>query len=618
MCGIVGYVGPRQAAPILVEGLRKLEYRGYDSAGVAVVEEGGGLTFCKRSGRIQNLADALEADTPVGSLGISHTRWATHGTPTDANAHPHHDQSGRLALVHNGVIENYASLRKRLEADGHLFLSETDTEVLAHLVGKYYDDSALAHSNRRMLDAIRASLKQVKGTYGIGIIHQDIPGHIFGARLGSPLVLGVGNDENFLASDVAAIVAHTKDAVYLSDYDLVTLSAEEFTIEALDGSASAFEVKEVEYDAEDAELGDFPHFMLKEIYDQPETIENAIRGRLSFDEATAKLGGLNMTPQELRAVDRIILAGCGTASHAAMVGEYLLESLARIPTEVEIASELRYRNLPTSTNTLLFVISQSGETIDTLGAMREGQRKGHRVLAITNGVGSTISRESDGGSYMHAGPEIGVAATKSFTSQCAMFTLLALLIGRMHHLPVSEGIRAINELQALPDKIREILKLDAEIKVIAEKYAHAKGMLFFGRQFNYPTALEAALKMKEISYIFASGHPSAELKHGIIALVNEDVPSIFIAPHDTVFAKNVSTIEEVRARSGPVVAVTTPRGEEQLKTICDDVIVVPESAEWVSPILCSIPLQLFSYHVACALGCDVDKPRNLAKSVTVE
>ncbi|CAN5154169.1 glutamine--fructose-6-phosphate transaminase (isomerizing) [soil metagenome] len=617
MCGIVGYTGKNEALPVLLDGLRRLEYRGYDSSGLAVAGNGS-LDLRKCAGRIRNLAE-LTASSPLeGHSGISHTRWATHGEPTDENAHPHFDQSGRLALVHNGVIENYRTLRRKLEAEDHTFSSETDSEVLAHLIGKHYDASKLAHSPRRMMEAIRAALRQVSGTYGIAVIHQDIPDSIFGARLGSPLVLGIGKEENFLAADVSAIVAYTREAVYLNDYDIVSVTGKEFAIENLTGGKSSFSVSEVDYSAEDAELGDFPHFMLKEIFEQPESVRNAFRGRLSKEEATAKLGGLHMTPMELRDIERIVIAGCGTACHAAMVGEYLIEHLARIPTEVEFASELRYRNMPTDKNTLLFVVSQSGETIDTLEALREGKRKGHRVLGVCNNVASTIARESDGGVYMHAGPEIGVAATKSFTSQLTVFTLLALLLGRMSHLQVKDGLDIISELRALPGKIGTILKQSEHIKEIAQKYVDAEGMLFFGRQFNYPTALEGALKMKEISYIYASGHPSAELKHGIIALVKESLPSVVIAPHDTIFDKNVNNIEEIRARKGPVIAVTTTSGEEHLAHLSNDVIVVPDSAEYLSPILCSIPLQLLAYHLAVLRGCDVDKPRNLAKSVTVE
>jgi len=617
MCGIVGYIGKAEAAPILLDGLRRLEYRGYDSAGVATLS-GGNIDVRKCIGRIANVAKQIQQHPLQGSVGICHTRWATHGGVTDENAHPHHDRSGRLALVHNGVIENYQKLRTELTAAGHTFVSQTDTEVLAHLVGSHYDAAGGEPSKDRLVDAIRTALKQVIGTYGIAVIHADVPEWIIGARRGSPLVLGLGKGENFLASDVSAVVAHTRDAIYLNDYDIACVSADSFEVITLLGTTSVHEVSKVEFSAEDVSKGEFPHYMLKEIYEQPETVRDAMRGRLSHEEATAKLGGLDMTPQQLRSVERIVLAGCGTACHAAQVGEYLLESLAHLPTEVEFASEFRYRNLPLTKDTLVFVLSQSGETADTLAALRESQRKGHRTLGICNNVASTIARESDGGVYMHAGPEVGVAATKSFTSQVTIMVLLSLLLGRIRHMSSAEGIAVIRELEAIPDKISRILQMSDQIKRIAEKYADAKAMMFLGRQFNYPVALEGALKMKEISYIHASGHPSAELKHGVIALITPEVPSVFIAPDDSVFDKNVSNIEEVRARKGPIIAIGNPEGAEKLSHVADDLITIPSCPDYLSPLLTTIPMQLLSYHTAVALGCDVDKPRNLAKSVTVE
>ena len=616
MCGIVGYIGKRQASPILLDGLRRLEYRGYDSAGMALLN-GNGMEVLRRAGRIDNLGLLIAEKRPQSCIGISHTRWATHGAPTDENAHPHRDKTGNLALVHNGVIENYQPLRDALRADGHVFTSETDTEVLAHLVGKAYDESGESDPEQRLVQAVQSALPRVKGTYGIAVIHTDAPDIIVGARLGSPLVVGLGDGEHFLASDVSAIVAHTKDVIYLNDYDVVTIRKDGFDVKHLEGGAAKVQVSRVDFTEEDSEKGDFPHFMLKEIYEQPQSIRNALRGRLSRDEATAILGGLQMSPQDLRGIDRIILAGCGTAYHAAMVGEYLIETLARVPTEVEIASEFRYRNVPCDKNTLQFVVSQSGETIDTLAALREAKRKGIKVLGIVNNVASTIARETDGGIYIHAGPEIGVAATKSFTSQVAVMTLLSLLLGRIHHLSSTDGLELIDELEAIPDKIVAILKQAEHIKAIAEKYAHVDGMLFMGRQINYPVAMEGALKMKEISYIYASGHPSAELKHGIIALVKPELPSVFIAPHDAVFEKNISNIEEVKARKGPVIAVAT-EGHPNIEKVADDVIYIPRCPAMLSPLLTVIPLQLLSYYVAVARGCDVDKPRNLAKSVTVE
>lgn len=616
MCGIIGYIGKSEAVPILLDGLRRLEYRGYDSAGVAILD-GSSIEVRKRVGRIANLTELIKESPPHGTVGISHTRWATHGGVTDQNAHPHSDQSGKLFLCHNGVIENYNVLKDQLLKEGHTFQSQTDTEVLAHLVGKAYDAAGGEPSKGRLVEALRVALKQVVGTYGIIMIHRDVPDAIVGARRGSPLVLGVGKGENFFASDVSAIVAYTRDAIYLKDYDIAALTRDEFEITSLVGGASGFEVSKVEFSEEDVSKGDFPHYMLKEIYEQPETIQDAMRGRLSREQGTSVLGGLDMTNADLRDIERIILCGCGTASHAAMVGEYVIEALAHIPTEVEFASEFRYRNMPLPKDSLVFVISQSGETADTLAALRESQRKGHRTLGICNNVASTIARESDGGVYMHAGPEIGVAATKSFTSQVTIMVLLGLLLGRIRHLSSSEGLHIMDELEAIPAKVQRILDQSSGIKKIAEKYADAKAMMFLGRQFNYPVALEGALKMKEISYIHASGYPAAELKHGVIALISPEVPSVFIAPDDSVFEKNVSNIEEVRARKGPIIAVAT-EGNTKILKVADDVIFIPPCPDYLSPLLTTIPLQLLSYYTAVALGCDVDKPRNLAKSVTVE
>jgi glucosamine--fructose-6-phosphate aminotransferase (isomerizing) len=623
MCGIVGYVGRAQATPILMDGLRRLEYRGYDSAGIAVVDAGQFDTR-KCAGRIAALTKLVTKQPVSGSLGISHTRWATHGKVNDENAHPHFDASGKLALVHNGVIENYQALKDELIRSGDTnFRSDTDTEVLAHLIGKLYEDSCASTvdapgKKARLFDAVRAALRQVIGTYGIALVHADVPDFMIGARRGSPLVLGVGNGENFLASDVSAIVAYTRDAVYLNDFDVVAVGPDKFEISSLAGDISEHPVSKVDFTAEDVGKGDYPHYMLKEIFEQPNTVRDAMRGRLNTEESTAKLGGLNMAAPQLRDVGRIVLTGCGTALHAARVGEYLIERMASIPTEVDYASEFRHRNTPMTPETLVFAISQSGETADTLGALRESRRKGFRTLGICNNVASTIARESDGGVYMHAGPEIGVAASKSFTSQLTILTLLGLLFGRMRNLATAEGTRVIEALQALPQQIETVLALNDQVKEIATRYADANGFLFFGRQFNFPIALEGALKMKEITYLFAEGHPSAELKHGIIALIRPDLPSIFIAPDDSVFSKNLNNIEQVKARKGPIIALTSGNCMKHLKGIANDVIVLPEAPDYVMPILAVIPLQLLAYHLAVALGRDVDKPRNLAKSVTVE
>src|SRR5256714_1097509 len=623
MCGIVGYVGRAKATSILLDGLRRLEYRGYDSAGLAIVEKGR-LETRKCAGRIAALEKLVRKQPVSGSLGVSHTRWATHGKVNDENAHPHFDASGKLALVHNGVIENYQTLKDELVRNGDTsFRSETDTEVLAHLIGKIYDDSCASTvdapgKKARLFDAVRTALRQVIGTYGIALVHADVPDFMIGARRGSPLVLGVGNGENFLASDVSAIVAYTRDAVYLNDFDVVAAGPEKFEITSLAGDSTEHPVSKVEFTAEDIKKGDYPHYMLKEIFEQPNTVRDAMRGRLSQEESTARLGGLNMTSPELREVVRIVLTGCGTALHAGRVGEYLIERLANIPTEVDYASEFRHRNTPMMDETLVFAISQSGETADTLGALRESRRKGFRTLGICNNVASKIARESDGGVYMHAGPEIGVGATKSFTSQLVILTLIGLLLGRMRHLSTAEGSQIIEALEALPGQMEDVLKLSDQVKAVAKKYVDVGGMLFFGRQFNYPIALEGALKLKEITYLFAEGHPSAELKHGIIALIRPDLPSIFIAPDDAVFSKNLNNMEQVKARKGPMIAVTSGNGASQLKDLAADIIEVPTTIDCLSPVLTVIPLQLLAYHLAVALGRDVDKPRNLAKSVTVE
>jgi glucosamine--fructose-6-phosphate aminotransferase (isomerizing) len=611
MCGIIGYIGKKPAQNIVLEGLRRLEYRGYDSAGLCVLNNGK-LQIRKRSGRINDLAALLAKEPAPGHLAIGHTRWATHGPPTDVNAHPHLDQSGKIALVHNGVIENHQQLKERLLAKGHTFVSATDTEVLVHLIGEYYqqDGGSLA-------EAVRRALKEVIGTYGIAVIHAEHPDLIVGARRGSPLLIGLGRDENFLASDVSAIIAHTRRVVYLNDFEIVTLTRDDFQISTISAATVSPQILEVEFAAEEVERGKFPHYMLKEIFEQPRAVENAFRGRISHEEATARLGGLNLTPAELRAVDRMIFVACGTALHAAMVGEYLMEDLARIPTEWEYASEFRYRNAPVDKHTLVFAISQSGETIDTLAAVRESRRRGHKTLGIVNVVGSTIAREVDGGTYMHAGPEIGVAATKTFTSQITILTLLAILMGRMRHLAATRGAELLRELEQIPGKIERVLQQNDHIAAVAKKYCDATSFLFLARQYNYPIALEGALKLKEISYIHAEGYPAAEMKHGPIALVDPRTPSVFICPKNSVYDKVMANIEEVKARKGPVIAVAT-EGDSEIRHKADDVMYVPDTLEPLQPLLTVVPLQLLAYHIAVLRGCDVDKPRNLAKSVTVE
>lgn len=615
MCGILAYLGYREARPILLDGLSRLEYRGYDSSGMAVLTAEG-LEVQRKVGRIAELARHVGKPKRPAYQGISHTRWATHGEPSDANAHPHVDRSGRLALVHNGVIENYQSLKDRLIREGHVFTSATDTEVLAHLIGDYYDGSEEA-GDRRLIEAVRAALREVKGTYGIGVLHQNHPGVIVGARRGSPLVLGLGEKEMFLSSDHTALLPYTQKVVYLKDFDLAEIHDDQFSIESLDHGESAYEIKELDLAPEAAERGTYEHFMLKEIHEQPQVVRNAVRGRLHPEEASAQLGGLNMTAAEVRDIDRVVILGCGTALHAGMVGAHMIESLAHVAAETEFASEFRFKNRPLPRDTLFVCVSQSGETADTLAGMREARRKGYRALGICNNVGSTIARESDGGVYMHAGPEIGVAATKSFVSQVAIFGLLALKLGRMRFMSASAGAELIQAYDRLPDQIERILSQEDHVAAIARRFAHARSLLFLGRQYNYPIALEAALKLKEISYIHAAGFPAAELKHGVIALIDEQTPTVMICPQDSLYDKNLSTVQEVRARRGPLIAVATD-GDNAIHRHADAVIHVPRTLDVLQPILNIIPLQLFAYHAAVALGRDVDKPRNLAKSVTVE
>ena len=614
MCGIVAYLGDKEAQPLLLEGLRRLEYRGYDSSGIAVLN-GNGLEVVKKVGRIQQLENALARSPLHGSLGISHTRWATHGRATDTNAHPHTDASGKLAIVHNGVIENYVALKKKLTEKGLKFRTETDTEVLAYLIGFHFDSLDVEMENRLEV-AVMEALREVTGTYGLVAVHQDQPDVMVGARRGSPLVLGIGTHEHFLASDVSAMAAHTQTVAHLRDFDVVTIDRSGYRLKSLTHNKAGLEISQFDYHANEDTLGDFPHYMLKEIFEQTVSIQNAVRGRLNVEESTAQLGGLNLTPQDLREIDRIVITACGTAMHAGMVGEYIIESLAHVPVEVEWASEFRLRNSPLDMRTLVLAVSQSGETEDTLGALREAHRKGHRVLGICNNVASTIARETDGGVYMYAGPEVSVAATKSFTSQVVIFVLLGLLLGRMRFLSASQGKEMIEAIEALPDQITQVLKQSEHIRKVAEKYRDADSMLFFGRQMQYGIALEGALKMKEITYIHAEGHPTAELKHGVIALVDEKTPSVFLCPKDGAYDKNINNLQQVRARKGPIIAVAT-EGDTDILNQADDVFFIPAAPEYTAPILSVVTLQLFAYHMAVILGRDVDKPRNLAKSVTV-
>ncbi len=618
MCGIVGYVGKREAGPILLDGLRRLEYRGYDSAGIAVVREGE-LQSHKKRGKIdEGLGLLMQAQPLAGTLGIGHTRWATHGPPSDENSHPHMDQSGRIAVVHNGVIENFEPLKKRLLEAGHTFKSSTDTEVLAHLIGEHYQQLDPATSDVQPLaQAVMNALPEVIGTYGIAVICSEHPGVLVGARRGSPLIVGVGQAENLLASDASALVAHTRQVVYLNDYEVATLTPDSFYVQNLTAGATQVQVRQLDFTPEAAEKGAYPHFMLKEIFEQPQTVRNALRGRIDRDGNMARFGGLNMSTADLRAVDRVVIAACGTSWHAGLVGEYLLEELAHLPTEVEYASEFRYRNAPFDKHTLLLVITQSGETLDTLAGLRETKRRGHKVLGICNVVGSTIAREADGGIYLHAGPEIGVASTKAFTSQVTALALFALFMGRIRMLSTQDGAHILRALEAIPEQLQRVLDLEPRIREIAAKYKDARDFLFLGRQFSFPAALEGALKLKEISYIHAEGYPAAEMKHGPIALISPETPTVFVAPVDQIYEKTQSNIEEVRARKGPIIAITT-EGNTDLAKKVDDILYVPKTLDCLTPLLTVVPLQLLAYHIAVLRGCDVDKPRNLAKSVTVE
>ncbi len=622
MCGIVGYVGRQSAAPIVVEGLRRLEYRGYDSAGLAILD-GQGLELRKRKGKIdEGLAKLLKVEPVPGCLGIGHTRWATHGQPSDENSHPHLDQTGKIAVVHNGIIENYDRLKERMLKAGHHFRSATDTEVLAHLIGEHYEKQTKGNGNNGsslhpLTQAVTQALREVIGTYGIAVVCADHPGVIVGARRGSPLIVGIGEGEHFLASDATAIAPHTRQVAYLNDYDVATLTSERFDVTSLGADTAQVQISQLEFSPEAAERGNFAHYMLKEIFEQPRTVQNALRGRIDVDEGTAKFGGLNLSNAELRAIDQIVITACGTSWHAALVGEYLFEEFAHIPVEVEYASEFRYRNAPIEKNTLVLAITQSGETADTLASLRETRRRGHKVLAICNVVGSTIAREADGGIYLHAGPEIGVASTKAFTSQVTVLTLFALLMGRIRMLSLNRGRQILHALEAIPAQLEKVLQQAPAIEQIAKKYAGAKNFFFLGRQYNFPVALEGALKLKEISYIHAEGYPAAEMKHGPIALIDEHTPSVVVIPSDAMYDKTLSNLEVVKARKGPIIAIAT-EGNPSLGAQVDDIIYIPQTIEPLFPLLAVIPLQLLAYYTAVARGCDVDKPRNLAKSVTVE
>jgi glucosamine--fructose-6-phosphate aminotransferase (isomerizing) len=608
MCGIVGYVGPRAAAPLILEALHRLEYRGYDSAGVAVVN-GKDLAVEKSAGRIAVLEQRLAGSLPHGSMGIAHTRWATHGAPNDRNAHPHSDCAGTLALVHNGIIENASVLRARLAGRGHVFRSETDTEVVAHLIEDLYAGS--------LVDAVIAALRSLEGTYGLAIVSSREPDTLVAARMGSPLLIGVGDGEYFVASDAAAVVEHTRSVVYLDDGEVAVLRPSGYHIYDLETILIEKKVRTIDWDLGQVERGGYAHFMLKEIMEQPESIRNTLRGRLLEEEGAARTGGLNLSEDDLLDVDRVVLTACGTSWHAALIGEYLIEEHGRIPCEVEYASEFRYRNPILDENTLVVGISQSGETADTLAALREAKRHGARTIGIVNVVGSTIAREVEGGIYLHAGPEIGVASTKAFTSQVTALALLTLRLARLRHLSVLQGRAFVQALQKLPEQVERVLANATVIENVAERFARTTNALYLGRGYNFPVALEGALKLKEISYIHAEGYPAAEMKHGPIALIDDMMPVIVVAPQDGTYAKIVSNVQEVKARGGRVIAVVT-EGDQEITKLADHVFAIPQTIDPLTPILSVLPLQLFAYYIAVRRGCDVDKPRNLAKSVTVE
>ena len=609
MCGIVGYIGPRQAAGLLLEGLRRLEYRGYDSAGIAVVN-GRGLKIMKAAGKLSVLESELTEDMPQGTIGIGHTRWATHGAPTTTNAHPHTDQSGRIAVIHNGIIENSGAIRKALEQRGHSFKSDTDTEVLAHLVGEFYQGN--------LEDAVANALRDVEGAYGLAFISSDEPGVIVAARNGSPLLVGVGENEWFVASDASPILQHTRAVVYLDDGEMVVLTRDGYRVRNLETARISKPVNQIDWDLATVERGGYPHFMLKEICEQPESLCNTLRGHLLEEEGTARVSGLNLTDEELKQFERVIITACGTSWHSGIIGEYMMEEMARLPVEVEYASEFRYRNPVVDPKTLVIGISQSGETADTLAAIREAKRRGGRTIGLVNVVGSTIAREVDGGTYLHAGPEIGVASTKAFTSQVAALSLITLRIARLRNLSILQGREFIRALRRIPEQVSEILERSHEIELLADRFlSTSKNALYLGRGVNFPVALEGALKLKEISYIHAEGYPAAEMKHGPIALIDENMPVVFIAPRDAVHSKIVSNIEEVKARGGKVIALIND-GDGEIQRLADATFTIPETLDLLTPMLTSVPLQLLSYYVAVRRGCNVDQPRNLAKSVTVE
>jgi glutamine---fructose-6-phosphate transaminase (isomerizing) len=610
MCGIVGYIGDKNCVPILINGLKRLEYRGYDSAGIGILQDKKSLVV-KNKGKVSFLEDRIENLNLNSNIGIAHTRWATHGIPNEQNAHPHTNHDHSIFVIHNGIIENYAVIKKSLLNQGYKFNSETDSEVLVHLI-----DGFIKKGND-LQKSVQLALNEVEGTYGLAVIYSNEPDKIVAARKGSPLVVGLGDNENFIASDVSAILAHTKQVVYLEDGEVALITKDSFSAKTIYDKEIQKEVHEITMTLEEIDKGGYPHFMLKEIMEQPETVRNSIRGRIVLDQGTVKLGGLIDVVDSLVEKKRIIITACGTSWHSGLVGEYMIEQFCRIPTEVEYASEFRYRNPIVSKDDAIFFISQSGETADTLAALHEAKMKGALVLGICNVVGSSIARETNAGVYTHAGPEIGVASTKAFTSQLVVLALIALLIARRKNLSQVDGKTIAEELLAIPEKIESILKLNDKIEQIAEKFKDSSNFLYLGRGYNFPVALEGALKLKEISYIHAEGYPAAEMKHGPIALIDENMPAIFIAPKDSTYDKIVSNIQEVKARGGKIIAIAN-EDDDDIDNLVDHSIKIPQTIRMLMPILTVIPLQLLAYHIAVKKGLNVDQPRNLAKSVTVE
>jgi len=624
MCGIVGYVGQKSVVPVIIEGLRRLEYRGYDSAGIAVAGNGNGLQVCRAEGKLRNLEEAIRLKPLDGTYGVGHTRWATHGRPTEENAHPHRDCTGKIVVVHNGIVENYLSLKKKLISEGHKFTTETDTEIIAHLIEKHVAESG--NGDRVQLqDAVRKTVKELTGVFALVVISADEPNKIVAARNGPPVVIGLGNNEFFVASDVPAILHHTRDMFFLADGDVATVTREGVEVTDFDGKALKREVQHVTWDPIQAEKGGFKHFMLKEIYEQPRAVRDTTLGRVSSDTGQIFLSEMEIGEEEFRALKKINIAACGTSWHAGQAGKFMIESLARVPVEVDYASEWRYRDPIVGPDTITIVISQSGETADTIAAQREAKSKGSKTLAICNVVGSMITREAAGTIYTHAGPEIGVASTKAFTAQLTALHLFALYLAQVRGVMNSEQLRiAVEELMRIPGKLEHLLARDEQVEDLAKRFQRAHDFLFLGRGIHYPIALEGALKLKEVSYIHAEGYPAGEMKHGPNALIDENLPVVIIATRNmsdpdsmTRYEKTMSNLKEVKARSGVVIALAT-EGDEEIKEAADHVLYVPAAPEELSPILEIVPLQLLAYHIAVRRGCDVDQPRNLAKSVTVE